>query len=88
MGAPAPAIESLVQQLAKTASEPKRHEILARSPALQSREGVERLHAEVLRLSYVDLDQAERLAECSRSQAAVAPVRSKRCSMASTAKHW
>jgi len=70
VGASAPALESLVQQLAKTASEPRRHEILARCPALQSREGVELLYSEVLKLSYVDLDQAERLAECSRTLAA------------------
>ena len=40
--------------------------LLASHPELKSREGVKLLYSEVLRLSYVDLDKAERLAECSR----------------------
>src|SRR5215831_4813245 len=70
VGASAPGLESLLQQLAKTASEARRHEMLAGCSELHSREGVKLLYSEVLKLSYVDLDQAERLAECSCTLAA------------------
>ncbi len=84
MGAFAPAVESLLQTIAGTEAESKRRELLALHPELQSREGVKLLYSEVLRLSYIDLDKAERMAGCSRAlaeplQDAVASAFALRC---------
>jgi CHAT domain-containing protein len=44
--------------------------VLAGHPELRSRDGVQLLYSEVLKLSYIDVDKAERLAECAEWLAA------------------
>ena len=64
---PEPAVDlaGWVGRLAAAASEPDRRELFLDTPSAHSLDAANQLHAEVLRLAYVDLDQAARLSQAA-----------------------
>lgn len=60
------ALDSLIADLASIADERDRQEFIAREPLLRSRDGMDALHAGVIRLAYSDVAQAARLEQAAR----------------------